>query len=165
MTDSPNGIYGISTVSHSTLTPANLTTLPHFSVSPAISAAPAATQRGRRSKRSFILCKQAPLSIVVYSWSMAGAQDARGGRQGGQEGPNPIGRMRMCRIILGMSKGKARGWSMHCLERKLAIHGALASAIGSMRPLGASSKEIVATLRFAASKVEQDEAQPAPGGV
>ena len=37
MTDSPNGIYGISTVSQSILMPANLTTLPHFSVSPATS--------------------------------------------------------------------------------------------------------------------------------
>ena len=35
--------------------------------------APVATQRGRRSKRSFTLCEQAPSSLVVYS-SMAGAR-------------------------------------------------------------------------------------------
>jgi hypothetical protein len=57
------------------------------------------------------------------------------------------------------------GVDFDCLQRKLAMHGALASAIASMRQLGASSKEIAAALRFAASRAELDETEATPDGV
>jgi hypothetical protein len=50
------------------------------------------------------------------------------------------------------------------LQRKLAMHRVLASAIASMRQLGASSKDIAAALSFAANQAELDETPPTPSG-
>src|SRR5262245_30665745 len=71
---SPNGIYGISAPDHSALMPVNFTTLPHFSVSSAISlpksaGEPASTVPPRSASRTFMLGSSRPALVSALSLS------------------------------------------------------------------------------------------------